>query len=156
MNQTSAPKLVAVALVASAALLGGCANDRSANVYSSSEALNEAHVRSGVVESIRPVRIQADSEIGKLVGAIVGGIAGSNMGQGKGSAVGAVVGATVGGAVGNAVDKQANTKDGIEIVLNLDNGEVVAIVQEADVNVVPGQRVRVITRGRVSRVVPLQ
>ena len=156
MKPISAPKRIAVAVLASAALLSGCANDRSANVYNSSEALNEAHVRSGVVESVRPVRIQADSEIGKLVGAIVGGIAGSNMGQGKGSAVGAVVGATVGGVVGNAVDKQANTKDGIEIVLNLDNGEVVAIVQEADVSVVPGQRVRVITRGRVSRVVPLQ
>jgi len=156
MNKISPHIVLTAALIGSAALLGGCANDRSANVYTSYEALNEAHVRSGVVESVRPVRIQADSEIGKLVGAIVGGIAGSNMGQGKGSAVGAVVGATVGGAVGNAVDKQANTKDGLEIVLNLDNGEVVAVVQEADVNVVPGQRVRVITRGRVSRVVPMQ
>lgn len=118
--------------------------------------MNEARVRNGTVESVRPVKIQSDSDIGKIVGAIVGGIAGSGMGKGNGSAVGAVLGATAGGAVGNAVGKDVNSKDGLEIVLTIDNGETIAIVQEADVVLVPGQKVRVITRGRVSRVVPLQ
>jgi outer membrane lipoprotein SlyB len=137
-------------------LSGGCASSRSADVYSASDAMNEARVRNGTVESVRPVKIQSDSDIGKIVGAIVGGIAGSGMGKGNGSAVGAVLGATAGGAVGNAVGKDVNSKDGLEIVLTIDNGETIAIVQEADVVLVPGQKVRVITRGRVSRVVPLQ
>jgi outer membrane lipoprotein SlyB len=136
--------------------LSGCASSRSADVYTPNEALNEARVRSGVIESVRPVRIQSDSELGKLVGAIVGGIGGSDIGQGKGSAVGAVIGATVGSAVGNAVGKNVNTKDGLEIVLTMDSGEVISIVQEADVDLVAGQRVHVITRGRVSRVVPAE
>ncbi|MBV8466749.1 MAG: glycine zipper 2TM domain-containing protein [Burkholderiales bacterium] len=153
---TKSSVLLLAGVLGLASALGGCASTRSADVYSPSEALNEARVRSGVIESVRPVRIQSDSEIGKLVGAIVGGIGGSDIGQGKGSAVGAVLGATVGSAVGNAVGKEVNTKPGLEIVLTLDSGEVISVVQEADVNLVAGQRVRVITRGRVSRVVPAE
>ncbi|QNM95229.1 hypothetical protein [Chitinimonas koreensis] len=102
------------------------------------------------------MKIRSDSDLGKIIGAIVGGVAASdNIGRGGGSAVAGVLGATVGGAVGNALGKEVNAKDGVEIVLQMDNDETIAIVQEADVEFVPGQKVRVITRGRVSRVVPI-
>jgi outer membrane lipoprotein SlyB len=156
MIKTENPYWLAAAALGLALLLGGCASSRSADVYTPSDAMNESRVRNGTVDSVRSVKIQADSDLGKVIGAIVGGIAGSDMGKGNGSAVGAVLGATVGGAVGNAVGKDVNAKDGLEIVLTLDNGETIAIVQEADVAIVPGQKVRVITRGRVSRVVPVQ
>lgn len=136
--------------------LGGCASSRSANIYTPSEALNEARVRTGVVDSVRPVSIQTDSEIGKLVGAVIGGVAaGGNLGKGNGAAISGALGAVVGGAVGNAIGKDANSKEGVELVLQMENGEMIAVVQEADIAFVAGQKVRVITRGRVSRVVPI-
>jgi len=67
---------------------------------------------------------------------------------------GAVIGATVGGAAGGAIGKDVNAKEGMELVLRMESGEVIAVVQEADIAFVPGQKIRVITRGRVSRVVP--
>ncbi|PHV11380.1 hypothetical protein [Chitinimonas sp. BJB300] len=136
-------------------LLTGCASDRSANVYNPSEAMSESRVRTGVVESVRPVKIQSDSDLGKIIGAIIGGVAaGGNVGKGKGSIVSGTIGAAVGGAAGNAIGKQANSKDALEIVLQMDSGEVISIVQEPDVPMAVGQKVRVISQGRVSRVVP--
>ncbi|MGQ5521950.1 hypothetical protein ACUHMQ_01675 [Chitinimonas sp. PSY-7] len=137
------------------ALLSGCASDRSANVYTPSEAMSESRVRTGVIESVRPVKIQSDSDLGKIMGAVIGGVAaGGNIGKGKGSIVSGTIGAAVGGGAGNAIGKQANSKDALEIVLQMDSGEVISIVQEADVPLAVGQKVRVISQGRTSRVVP--
>ncbi|QDQ28361.1 hypothetical protein FNU76_19505 [Chitinimonas arctica] len=156
MNIQPSPRLIGAAVLGLALSLSGCANSRTANYYSPSEAMNEAKVRAGTVEAARPVKIRPDdSELGSLIGAVIGGIAASgNIGKGNGAVVSGVLGATVGGAVGNAVGKDVNTKDGLELVLKLDNGEVIAVVQEADISFAVGQKVRVITRGRVSRVVP--
>ncbi|MEH6461641.1 glycine zipper domain-containing protein [Chitinimonas sp. JJ19] len=154
MFSLTCSRLLLISAMGTAVLLGGCASDRSARIYSPSEALNEARVRSGTVESVRAVRIQSDSELGQLIGAVIGGIAGSNVGKGSGSTVGAVIGATVGGAAGGAIGKDVNAKEGMELVLRMESGEVIAVVQEADIAFVPGQKIRVITRGRVSRVVP--
>lgn len=154
MQHVNKPIALAVAACLAAGL-AGCASSRSADVYNANDAMVEAQVRYATVDSVRPVKIQSDGEVGKLIGVILGGIAGSNMGQGKGAAVGAIAGATAGGVVGNAIGKDANSRDGVEIVLTLENGQSIAIVQEADVIVTPGQKVRIITRGRVSRVVPV-
>ncbi|GAB3247440.1 outer membrane lipoprotein [Chitinimonas naiadis] len=155
MNTLTPSRLMIGTIAGITLALAGCASDRSANIYMPSEALNEARVREGMVESIRPVKIQSDSEIGKIIGAVIGGVAvGGNVGKGNGSIVSGVLGAAAGGAVGNALGKEANSKDGVELVLKMDNGEVIAVVQESDITFVPGQKIRVITRGRVSRVVP--
>lgn len=155
MTLSHTSRLLAATGLSLLVLLTGCASDRSANVYNPNQAMNESRVRTGVVESVRPVKIQADSELGKIMGAIIGGVAaGSNIGKGSGAIISGTLGAAVGGAAGNAIGKEANSKEGLEIVLQMDSGEVISIVQEADVALSPGQKVRVITQGRVSRVVP--
>jgi outer membrane lipoprotein SlyB len=77
---------------------------------------------------------------------------GSTVGHGKGSAAGAVVGAVAGGVVGAATEEAVTRKPGMEITVKLDGGAMVAIVQEADEAFHPGERVRILSGGGVSRV----
>ena len=90
--------------------------------------------------------------IGAAAGAAVGGIAGSNIGGGKGQAVGAILGAVGGGLAGAAVEEGVTRKPGLEITVRLDSGRLIAVTQEADENFAPGERVRVLTGGGVTRV----
>lgn len=148
------PRLIVVLVVAAAAL-AGCASRESANVYKSSEAQREQTVRLGTVESVRQVQIQGQrSQVGTVGGGVVGGIAGSTVGHGRGSAVGAVLGGIAGGVAGNAIEEGATRKNGLEITVKLDNGDLRAIVQEADIEFKPGQRVRLVSTGGITRVSP--
>ena len=144
-----------VLLLAVAAALAGCASRESANVYKSSEAQREQTVRFGTVESVREVQIQGQrSQVGTVGGGVVGGIAGSTVGHGRGSAVGAVLGGIAGGVAGNAIEEGVTRKNGVELTIKLDNGDLRAIVQEADIEFKPGQRVRLVSTGGVTRVTP--
>jgi outer membrane lipoprotein SlyB len=127
-------------------LLAGCASSKSGSAYTRDEARREMSVRTGIVESVREVRIEGTkTPIGSGAGAITGGIAGSSVGSGRGSAVGAVVGAVAGGLAGAAIEEGVTRKNGVEITVKLDNGQLVAIVQEDDgTQFHPGERVRVL------------
>jgi len=97
-------------------------------------------------ESVRNVRIQSqDSGVGATSGAVLGGLAGSTVGGGRGSIAGAVAGAVVGGIAGSAIERDANQQQGIEITVKLEGGKLIAVVQGADENFRPGDRVRVLT-----------
>ena len=144
--------LVALAL---AAPLAACIAHESANVYSKHEAGREQTVRMATVDSVRKVVLEgSQSGVGGAAGGAVGGIAGSQVGHGAGSNVAAVLGAVAGGVAGNALEHKATTKDALEITVRLDSGEMRAIVQEADQQFVPGQRVRLLSSGGVTRVTP--
>lgn len=145
---------IALALAA-AATLAGCATSKSGDVYSRDEALREQTVRLATVESVRPVTIQGTrSGIGPAAGAVVGGVAGSGVGHGRGSAIAGVLGAVGGGVAGQAIEEGTTRKNGVEITVRLDNGELRAIVQEETDKFVAGQRVRLLTSGGVTRVSP--
>jgi outer membrane lipoprotein SlyB len=153
MERVKPMKLLLVVLAA--ATLAGCASRESANVYKSSEAQREQSVRFGTVESVREVQIQGQrSQVGTVGGGVVGGIAGSTVGHGRGSAVGAVLGGIAGGVAGTAIEEGVTRKTGLEITVKLDNGDFRAIVQEADTPFKPGQRVRLVSSGGVTRVTP--
>ena len=144
-----------IGLAAAFAALGGCMSHESANVYSKHEAGREQTVRMATVDSIRKVKIEgSQSGAGAAAGGALGGIAGSQVGHGAGSSMAAVVGAVAGGVVGNMAEHKATTKDANEITVRMDSGEYRAIVQEADVDIKPGQRVRLLTSGGVTRVTP--
>ncbi len=87
-----------------------------------------------------------------ILGAVVGGIAGSEIGQGKGSAVGTVLGAVGGAVAGHAIEEATTRKGGLEITVKLEGGRTLAVVQEADEAFRPGERVRVLSGGGVTRV----
>lgn len=134
-------------------LLGGCAGSMSGGAYSRGQARQAQEVQLGVVESVRQVQIEGTkTPIGAGAGAVVGGIAGSNIGGGKGSTVGAVIGAVAGGVAGAAVEEGVTRKPGLEITVKLDNGRMLAITQEADESFHPGERVRILSGGGVTRV----
>lgn len=144
-----------LALLAVSAALSGCATSKSGDVYSRDEALREQSVRLATVESVRPVTIQGTrSGIGAAAGGVVGGVAGSTVGHGRGSTVAGVLGAVGGGVAGQAIEEGTTRRPGVEITVRLQNGELRAIVQEEADKFVPGQKVRLLTSGGVTRVSP--
>ena len=107
------------------------------------------------VDSVRKLQIEvSQSGLGAAAGGAVGGISGSQVGHGAGSSVAAVLGGVAGGVAGNMIERKATSKDALEIIVRLDSGEMRAIVQEADVQLTPGQRVRLLSSGGVTRVTP--
>jgi outer membrane lipoprotein SlyB len=150
-------KREAVAIIlatALAALIGGCATSQSGGAYSQGQARREMSVRMGVVESVRQVKIEGnrDTPAGVIAGGAVGAAAGSNLGGGRGSDVGAIVGAVAGAVAGHAIERSVTEKAGLEITVQLDNGQMIAVTQEADEAFQPGERVRILSDGRTTRV----
>jgi outer membrane lipoprotein SlyB len=134
-------------------LLNACATSNSGNVYSRDEARKIQTIRKGVVESVRTVKLEGTkTPVGTAAGAVIGGVAGSSIGDGKGSAIAAVIGALAGGLLGSAAEEGITRKDAFEITVKLESGSLVAIVQEADEKFSPGDNVRLIENGGVTRV----
>lgn len=134
--------------------VAGCASGLGGGDYERAEARRVMNVRMGVVESVRLVKLEGTkSPVGTLGGAAVGGIAGSTVGGGKGSAIAAVVGAVVGGIAGSAAEEGMTRKQGVEVTVKMDNGEMLAIIQEdGGEGFKPGERVRLLQDGRTTRV----
>ena len=145
-------KIAGVLLIAILAL-GGCASSKSGSVYSRDQARQTQEVQLGVVDSVREVQLEGTkSPVGTAAGAVIGGVAGSNVGAGKGSTIGTVLGAVAGGLLGSAAEEGITRKPGLEITVKLDGGRLIAVTQEADEKFHPGDRVRVLTGGGVTRV----
>ena len=144
-------KTVFILMIAS--LLNACASSNAGDVYSRDEARKIQTIRKGVVESVRTVKLEGTkTPIGTAAGAVIGGVAGSTVGEGKGSAIAAVIGAVAGGLAGSAIEEVATRQDAFEITVKLDNGSLIAIVQEATEKFAPGDSVRLIENGGVTRV----
>ena len=142
-------------LIGLLAMLTGCMSTLSGESYSRSEARKEQRVEFGRIEYIRPVVIEGTkTPIGTGTGAAVGGIAGSGVGAGKGQDIATVVGAVAGGLAGAAAEEQLTKKQGIELTVRLNNGDIIAVVQEVSsrVRFNVGDRVRVLTLGGTTRV----
>jgi len=159
-------------LAASAALLAGCASNgsgdesdpprdgtpqgqaRSEPKPPPSPPRNEKTVRFGTVDSVRAVTLPgSNSGVGAVVGGVVGGLAGSEVGKGRGSAVGAVIGSVAGSIAGEALEGRLTQRDALEILVELNTGELRAIVQEISADTFArGDRVRLVTGGGITRV----
>lgn len=145
--------LALASVLATTTLLAGCPASTSGGAYTRGQTRQPQEVQLGVVESVREVQIEGTkTPIGAGAGAVVGGVAGSTMGRGKGSAIGAVVGAVAGGLAGSAIEEGVTRNKGLEITVKLDNGRLLAITQDADEVFRPGERIRVLTGGGVTRV----
>jgi len=144
-------RLLAIGLLSG--LIAACASSNSGSVYSRDEARKVQTIKTGVVESVRQVKLEGTkSPVGTVAGGAIGGIAGSSVGHGKGSAVAAVIGAVAGGLAGSAAEEAITRKDGLEITVKLDGGGLIAIVQEADEVFKAGEKVRILESGGESRV----
>ena len=145
--------LAITGVLATTVLLAGCPASTSGSTYTREQARTPQEVQLGVVESVREVQIEGTkTPIGPAAGAVVGGVAGSSLGKGKGSTIGAVVGAVAGGLAGGAIEEGVTRSKGLEITVKLDNGRLLAVTQNADENFRPGERIRILTGGGVTRV----
>jgi len=146
-------RIQVAAVMLAVGALAGCAQGLGGGSYTRDEARREQNVRMGMVESVRPVQIEGTrTGVGPAAGAVVGGVAGSTVGGGRGSAVAAVIGAVAGGVAGQAIEQGTTRKNGVEVTVKLDSGALLAIVQEADETFRAGDRVRILSDGRTSRV----
>src|SRR5260363_136225 len=150
-------RIALAALLAAAAGLQGCMPSTSADVYTAQQAQREQSVRMGTVESIRPVKIQANggkpSGVGTVGGALAGGVEGSTIGGGRGSTLAAVGGALAGAALGTEAESQLGVRNGVERTERLDDGTLRAVTQEVTKEVFRvGERVRLLTANGVTRV----
>jgi outer membrane lipoprotein SlyB len=139
-------------------LLSGCAPRVGQADYAASRARSAQHVKYGTVVSVRDVHIDNDDRTGNAIGAVGGGVAGgvlgSLLGSGRGSVLASVAGAALGAAAGYGGAELLGGQEGVEITLTLDDGQTLAVAQGKDANFVPGQRVKVLSDGMTTRVVP--
>lgn len=126
-------------------VLSACAPSTSGQVYSRDQARISHQVFFGTVLEVLPVTIEGtQSGAGTIAGGVLGGVAGSAIGGGTGRNLATVTGAIAGAVAGSAIEKDVTTVQGQEITVELDNGEIIAIVQEADAPFNDGDRVRVL------------
>jgi len=157
-NRRIGRALATAAMIAAVAVLSACSNPRaSSGVYNYGQAQREQIVRLGTVIGVRDITIEDDktSGAGVVGGAAMGGVLGNAVGGGSGRAIATVGGALIGALTGNAVEGMVSRRSGYEVTVQLDNGEIRAIAQEADVRIVVGQRVQVISGAGPIRVAPL-
>lgn len=135
---------VLMALATITFILTGCVTSRSTNVYTEGEALQAEDVEGGIVESVEPAMIRKDGTIvGSAGGAILGGIAASTVGGGKGKDLATTGGVILGGLLGHLVEQGVTDREALKIVVQLNSGKKIVVVQEADVSFQPGERVNV-------------
>ncbi|KIG05832.1 MULTISPECIES: outer membrane lipoprotein [Caballeronia] len=150
--------VLAAALIGSVALTGCAYNSSSPDVYTASQAQREETVRMATVESVRGVKISSNNGqptgLGAIGGGALGGVAaGSAIGGGNGSIIAGIIGGLAGAVAGNAVENSVATKNGLEITVRLDNGDMRAITQTSNGEVFQaGERVRLLSSGGVTRV----
>jgi len=135
--------------------LVGCASSLTGDTYTRDEVRKPQVVRMGVVEALRPVKIEGTkTNIGSAAGTIVGGVAGSEVGGGKGSIVAAVIGAVAGGMAGAAMEEGITRTQGVEITVREDSGVLRAYVQQMNEGEIfrIGDRVRILTVNGTARV----
>ena len=122
------PAFLALLLMASP-LAGGCTPRVGGNDYVVSGAQGSYDVEYGTVVSFRHVRINNESS-------------------------GTVVGALGGAALGAAGANNMGNQNGVEVVVKLDSGRTLAVVQGADMTFTPGQAVMVMRGNGKTRVAP--
>jgi outer membrane lipoprotein SlyB len=146
------------AMIAGTVAMTGCAvNSSSPDVFTASQAQREQTVRMGTVDSVRMVRISTNngqpSGLGAVGGGALGALAGSSIGGGRGSVATGIIGGIGGAVAGNAIENNVAMRDGLEITVRLDNGDLRAITQTATGETFrAGDRVRILSSGGVSRV----
>jgi outer membrane lipoprotein SlyB len=147
----------ALRLIGSAMLVGAlaaCATS-SPDVVKRDAAQRLSQVQDGTVLSVRNVTIDGgQSGGGALAGAVAGGVAGNSVGGKREAAVAGVLGAVAGAVVGNAVERAGTREEGVEILVQLKNGERRSLIQGIGKETFePGDAVVLVTTDGKTRVI---
>ena len=132
----------AIAVLAGAALIGGCGPQPAYQVVQT-----PPPARTGTVESLNEVVEQKNpSGAGLIVGGLIGGGLGSLVGSGTGRTVATVVGAAGGAYAGHQIEKNQSQVI-YQIGVRLDDGSWITMRQAAPTGLRIGDRVRVSDSG---------
>jgi len=142
-------QIALIAAIAGAVSLTGCVVAQPPNTVSAYDVQRMSTVVDATVLSVTPVTLQGrDTGVGTVSGAVIGGIAGSNVGGPRTGGIVGVAGAVVGGLIGNAVERDATQRQGVEILLQLKNGDRRSVVQANGPDVfAAGEPVIMVTTG---------
>jgi outer membrane lipoprotein SlyB len=129
-----------IIVFAAALAVSGCALDLYQDVYSRDEVGSKVEIQEARVISVRNVQIEGTrSGVSAVAGAAAGGIGGSYAGGGRGGAINAIAGAMTGRLLGAAMEGAIKGSEGVEYLVDLDNGETVPVVQpKGDDSLQPG------------------
>jgi outer membrane lipoprotein SlyB len=103
-----------------------------------------------MVVSARTVDIQgSQSGVGTMAGTATGAVAGSAIGSStRANVIGAIGGAVLGGVVGGAVEEGTTRQQGMEYVVETEDGSLLTIVQGIESPLREGDRVIVVYGAR--------
>ena len=135
-----------IMVVGAACLLAGCfPESRSGDIYTRDQARTSHSVNYGTILRVDLVTIEGTKTgAGTVAGGAMGGALGSAVGSGSGQVISTVGGAILGGIAGTAIEKGITTVQGVELEVQLDNGELLVVVQENDAVYKVGDRIRVL------------
>jgi outer membrane lipoprotein SlyB len=139
------PLRITLALLA-LCLVASCANpSTSGDVYSRSDTRKPYTTLFGTVTHVRDVKIEGEpSWLGTWGGYVVGYEIGRDVAD---SGVGGALGGIAGAVAGQVVEKSLTGEPGLEIQVELDNGDLITVVQSDRIRFEPGDAVRVLMRG---------
>lgn len=151
-------RLFFVTTLLCAGVLAGCASPYvGGSDYSLSEARSASSVIFGYVISSRPVTLRPkDTGLGAAGGTAAGATLGNLAGHGVGNVVYTVFFGLAGAVIGNKVEQGSGKQPGVEVLVRLDRGTFISVVQGLDqgVSFKPGQRVALTKDGQTIRVEP--
>jgi outer membrane lipoprotein SlyB len=128
----------------------------SSTTYGDTEVGQAIETAPGSVVSSRIVNISDEPRlVGPGAGAALGAVGGNLAVAGPAGLLVAIVAGLVGAAIGYMAEKEMKDRDGIEYVLEMDDGRLVTLVQNRDSDVQPlpdGARVLVQLNGQSTRV----
>ena len=150
--------LSVLCLFGAALVLAGCATGSSSGrEYSAKQSRQPLTVVEAVVQSVSAVVIAPeDNETGggQVAGGVIGAIVGSGAGDrgGRNSQAGAVLGGVLGSLAGTKAQKAFQRKEGLQIIVRLEGGELLAVTQDADVPLAAGELVYVLRGNGETRI----
>jgi outer membrane lipoprotein SlyB len=145
-------KIAAVCAVV-LALIGCTAPNISPQSYSAGSVGQVNRTVSATVVSAREVAVSGTNSTGSATGGALGAVAGSSVGgSSRDGLAGAIVGAVAGSIAGAAIEANSTKQVGYEYVVETFNGNLMTIVQGADVVFKSGDKVLVLY-GTPSRII---
>lgn len=153
LNTMNSSTLMVVCLTAG--LLSACASGPSHRTYPARTVGSALNVHHGEVLAISPITVEGThDQIGTLGGGGVGYSVGRSIGSGSTARIAGAVGAVGGAVAGRAIQKKVTEKTAFELIVELDSGRTVAIVQTDLDSLAEGDQVRVLMGRGHNRVIP--
>ena len=140
-----------IALLGIVALCGfsSCARQISPDVYAAGAVGETSETYPGVIIHARLVNVQdkerlQENGLGIIGGGVGGVLAGSQIGKGRGNDLAMIGGAIAGATLGALAEKSLKEQNGMEYVVQLENGSTRTVVQGPQPQLSVGQNVYMI------------